>query len=116
MFKDFNKEIEEKLQQQKKELETQLAKLGDRDNARNGFKVNFPKFGDKEDENADEVSAFGDRLSLGLNLEKSLQEVNETLKKIKNGVFGTCKKCGEKIDKKRLQAFPTARFCLNCKK
>lgn len=114
MFKDFNKEIEEQLKKQKEEIEVQLAKLGEHDTARNGFKVNFPKFGDKEDENADEVSAFGDRLSLSVSLEKTLQEINETLIKIKNDTFGVCEKCGVKIDKKRLKAFPTAKYCLNC--
>jgi DnaK suppressor protein len=115
MFKDFNKEIEEQLIKQRDEIQSQLDKLGEHDNARNGFKVNFPKYGDKEDENADEVSAFGDRLSLGLNQEKALKEINETLAKIKNGTFGVCEKCGVKIDKKRLKAFPTAKYCLNCK-
>jgi DnaK suppressor protein len=115
MFKDFDKEIEEQLLQQKKEIEVQLSKLGEKDKTRNGFKINFPKFGDREDENADEVSAFGDRLSLGANLEKSLQEINQTLEKIKKGTYGVCEKCGVKIDKKRLKAMPTAKFCLNCK-
>lgn len=115
MFKDFNKEIEKKLLKQKQELENQLAKLGERDKTRDGFKATFPKFGDKEDENADEVSAFSDRLSLGLNLEKSLAEIEVALAKIKAGTYGTCERCGAKIDKKRLQAMPTARFCLKCK-
>lgn len=115
MFKDFNKEIEDQLIKQKEELEAQLAKLGERDKTRNGFKVKFPDFGASEDENADEVSAFGDRLSLSANLEKSTQEINQTLEKIRKGTFGICEKCGARIDKKRLKAFPTAKHCLDCK-
>lgn len=117
MFKSFLKEIEEKLKKQKIELETQLEKLGERSKRlHNGFEVNFPDFGDKEDEMADEVSAFGDRLSLGSNLEKRLEEVNTALEKIKKGTYGICEKCGKKIDEKRLMALPTAKYCLNCKK
>ena len=115
MFKDFNKEIEAQLIKQKGELETQLAKLGERDKNSNGFKVNFPNYGASEDENADEVSAFSDRLSLSANLERSLKEIDQTLEKIKKGVYGICEKCGVGIDKKRLKALPTAKHCLNCK-
>jgi len=115
MFKDFNKEIEEQLIKQKQELETQLAKLGERSKNSNDFKVKFPNFGASEDENADEVSAFGDRLALSANLEKSLKEISQTLEKIKNNTYGVCEKCGAKIDKKRLKALPTANHCLNCK-
>ncbi len=112
----FLKEIEEKLKKQKKDLEIQLEKLGEKSKRfRNGYQVNFPHFGEKEDENADEVSAFSDRLSIGLNLEKSLEEVNSALEKIKQGKYGICEKCGKKIDKERLLAFPTAKFCLDCK-
>lgn len=117
MFKNFLKEAEERLKKQKTELEGQLEKLGERSKRlRNGFEVNFPNFGDKEDEMADEVSAFGDRLSLGTNLEKSLEEVNLALDEIKQGVYGICKKCGKKIDERRLRALPTAKYCLTCKK
>ncbi|MCX7779183.1 MAG: TraR/DksA C4-type zinc finger protein [Patescibacteria group bacterium] len=117
MFKNFLKEIEERLKKQKTELEAQLEKLGERSKRfGNGFEVDFPDFGDKEDEMADEVSAFGDRLSLGSSLEKSLEEVNLALEKIKKGTYGICEKCGQKIDEKRLRALPTAKYCLTCKK
>lgn len=116
MSRNFLKEVEEKLEKQKEELETQLKKLGERSKRlRNGFEVNFPKFGDKEDENADEVSAFSDRFSLGVNLEKRLEEVNLALEKIKQGTYGLCESCQGKISEERLRAFPTAKVCLSCK-
>lgn len=115
MFKDFNKEAEQRLLQQKKETEDQLAKFGDRSQSQANLRVNFPQFGDREDENAEEVSAFGDRLSLTLSLEKRLAEIEVALAEIKAGTYGICQSCGAKIDKKRLEAFPTAKFCLVCK-
>jgi len=44
-----------------------------------------------------------------------LEDINKALQKIEQGNFGFCEKCGEKIDKKRLEAVPYARFCINCK-
>lgn len=112
---NFLKEIEEKLRKQKEDLEKQLEKLGDWRKGRNGFQVDFPKYGEKEDENADEVSAFSDRLSLGTRLEKNLEEVNTALEKINQGRYGICEKCNRPVDEKRLKAFPTAKECLACK-
>ena len=37
------------------------------------------------------------------------------LQKIEQGSFGLCERCGEKISKKRLEAVPYARYCINCK-
>lgn len=117
MFKNFLKEIKEKLEKQKKELEEQLEKLGERSKRfGNGFEVNFPHFGEKEDENADEVSVFSDRFSLGVNLERNLEEINLALEKIKRGTYGLCEICQGEITKERLRAFPSARFCLSCRK
>jgi len=44
-----------------------------------------------------------------------LEDINKALQKIEQGNFGFCEKCGEKIDKKRLEVVPYARFCINCK-
>jgi RNA polymerase-binding transcription factor DksA len=115
MKNNFLKEIEEKLKKEKEEIEAQLKNLGGMSGANNTFPIEFPNFGGKEDENADEVSIFTDRLSLGVNLEKRLKEINDALSKIENGTYGICEKCGSKIDEKRLKAFPTARYCVKCK-
>ena len=44
-----------------------------------------------------------------------LEDIDRALQKIEQGRFGVCENCGEKISKKRLQAVPYARFCINCK-
>ena len=43
-----------------------------------------------------------------------LQEVEDAILRLGNGEFGTCEECEENIHKKRLDAVPWARFCLNC--
>ena len=41
-------------------------------------------------------------------------EIDEALKKIEEGSFGTCEGCKTKISKKRLKAIPYTRLCLKC--
>ena len=51
-------------------------------------------------------------------IEKSkLQEIGqirEALRRIAQGSYGVCIKCGEVIDPKRLAALPTATRCISC--
>ncbi|NIM02551.1 TraR/DksA family transcriptional regulator [bacterium] len=44
-----------------------------------------------------------------------LEDIESALKKIEQGRFGMCEKCGYTITKKRLRAVPYARFCIKCK-
>jgi DnaK suppressor protein len=84
--------------------------------ADNEYDATFPDYGDKEDENAAEVAAFEENLSMEKNLEVSLFNVNKALRKIEDGSYGICEKCQTAIDPARLQAFPSATACMVCKK
>ncbi|MFB0527343.1 MAG: TraR/DksA family transcriptional regulator [bacterium] len=44
-----------------------------------------------------------------------LEDIESALRKIEEGRFGVCEKCGNMITKKRLKAVPYARFCIKCK-
>ncbi len=44
-----------------------------------------------------------------------LRDVTDALERIKNGTFGICEGCREDIPKKRLEVFPSARYCVECK-
>lgn len=79
------------------------------------YEAKFPEYGTSEEEGADEVSTFIDRLSLGENMGHNLQEIDLALDKIKNGTYGICEECHRDIDQQRLKAMPTARWCLKCK-
>ena len=46
---------------------------------------------------------------------KRLEDIDRTLQKVEQNRFGICEKCGNEIDKKRLNAVPYARFCIKCK-
>ena len=60
---------------------------------------------------------FEREFTLGLvsSEQKLLYEVNEALRRLKEGKFGPCEGCGKAIIRKRLQAVPYARLCLQCR-
>jgi DnaK suppressor protein len=43
-----------------------------------------------------------------------LNEVTEALQRIEKGEYGTCEGCEKEIPRKRLEVFPSARFCVAC--
>ncbi len=45
-----------------------------------------------------------------------LREVVLALRKIDDGSFGACERCGEPISDKRLEALPFARHCIDCQR
>jgi RNA polymerase-binding transcription factor len=55
-------------------------------------------------------------LSLSNNLRDLLDKVDSALRRIKNGTYGTCERCGRSIDKARLKALPYSVLCIDCKK
>ena len=44
-----------------------------------------------------------------------LMDLNEALRRLYGGEYGTCETCGNAIAKARLEAMPTARLCRDCK-
>ena len=44
-----------------------------------------------------------------------LKKIDKTLNKIEKGEYGDCSVCGEKINKKRLEARPVTDLCIQCK-
>ena len=107
------KEIEVKLLEQKKDLETELNKLSSQ--GATGREANFQNIGTDEDDNAQEVSNFSDQLSLVAELSKHLEDVEKALKKVKDGSYGICKYCKKEIDPRRLLARPDSGSCVECK-
>ena len=47
-------------------------------------------------------------------LEAQLQQIRAAKACIKAGTYGECPKCGDLIERSRLQAVPEAPFCLSC--
>ena len=43
-----------------------------------------------------------------------VHQIEAALKRISEGTYGTCAKCGEPIDPRRLKALQTATTCISC--
>lgn len=111
----FLEEIKAALTKRRDELVKELASSADQV-AENDYDAKFIDLGDKDDENAAEVAMFEKNLSLEKTLEVSLYNVNRALKKIEEGDYGICEKCGNPIRPERLAAFPSATSCMDCKR
>jgi len=75
----------------------------------------FPEYGDKPDENAQEITDYSTSLMTEKVLEKSLEDIDGALIRIENGTYGICKYCHKIISAKRLMARPVASSCIACK-
>ena len=45
-----------------------------------------------------------------------LAAIEGALKRIDEGTYGTCRRCGTQIAEERLEAIPYAEFCIDCKR
>ena len=50
------------------------------------------------------------------NEERVLAAIDDALKRIENGTFGTCRTCGQPIAIERLDALPYSTQCIDCKR
>lgn len=75
----------------------------------------FPEYGDKPDENAQEISDYSTNSAAEKVLEKTLEDIDGALERMDKGTYGVCKYCGKVINPKRLQARPVASACIACK-
>jgi DnaK suppressor protein len=110
------KEIEKQLLAQKKQIMADLANLARPDeHEADDRSSKFPEYGDKPDENAQEINDYSTNMMTEKVLEKSLADINHALDRIQKGQYGRCKYCGNPIAEKRLLARPTANSCVSCK-
>ncbi|MCD4694498.1 TraR/DksA C4-type zinc finger protein [bacterium] len=100
--------------ERKKQLLDDLENIGSEKNG-NKSHVKIPEYGNKPDENAQEISEYTANLATDSVLKKSIRDIDNALERIKKGEYGICKYCGEPIEEKRLLARPVASACVECK-
>jgi DnaK suppressor protein len=61
-----------------------------------------------EDVNKEIAFTMGERES------EMVTEIDEALRRIDDGTYGKCQRCGRDIDERRLEALPTARYDAEC--
>ncbi len=106
------KPLKEYLEVQRQMLTSQLAELESTDPYNAPERISDNETGDDSYENNehDKVVALKGQII------HSLQEVNETLDRIKKGTYGFCQKCGKMINTDRLAIKPTAKLCIECER
>lgn len=115
--KEFLTKIKTLLLEEKDVLEKDLGKFTQKNSKVAGdYNSNFPEYGDKDDENANEVAEYAAELPLEESFEKTLRDNVQALKRLEEGTYGICKYCKKPIDEKRLVARPTSNACVSCKK
>lgn len=117
----MTEKIKKILEKQKKDLEKQLERFATKDEKLKGdWDTRFPRFNGGEsghnalEQAADEVEEYSTLLPIEHNLELRLKSINSALEKIEKGTYGICEKCGKKIEKERLEAYPEVRNCSKC--
>ena len=54
-------------------------------------------------------------LALAANATSMLEQTERALERLEAGTYGLCENCGQPIGKARMQAFPRATLCVDCK-
>jgi len=68
---------------------------------------------------ADAGTATFDRerdLSIRNNISDLIDQITRAIRRIDDGTYGTCERCGRPIDAARLKALPHALLCMDCKR
>jgi DnaK suppressor protein len=81
--------------------------------------VNNWREGGFDDDPADAGSASFERetaQSLSNHARNLLSQIDDAMRRMDAGTYGTCERCGEPIETARLEALPYATLCMDCKR
>lgn len=99
------------LEDERSSIERQLAEYG-AEVGSDGIKVSMDEgFADS----AQVTAERSELISLVEQLRAGYDEVVGALRRIDEGSYGKCERCGEEIPFERLEAIPAARLCMQCK-
>jgi RNA polymerase-binding protein DksA len=106
-------DLRDRLQAEHVELQTQLTTIEEDTFATTQSEM----VGDVglDDESADAGTATFERekdLSIENNVRDLLQKIERALKRIEDGTYGACDRCGKPIEKARIKALPYVDLCI----
>jgi RNA polymerase-binding transcription factor len=106
-------DLQARLIEERGELQTQLATLEEDTFATTQSEMS----GDVglDDESADAGTATFERekdLSIEQNVRDLLDKIERALKRIDDGTYGVCERCGKSIEKARIKALPYVDLCI----
>lgn len=110
MSESFTNEMQKQLLEQRAEL---LQKL---EREKNQFKNMAATVSGRDSiDLASDEGAYKKSEALNALDAKRLTSIENALKRISEGRYGICLKCGKKIPEERLRAMPSAVLCIECK-
>lgn len=106
-FKDLLQNQREEMSEDLRDLNESLRSLQERQQGAGSWNLDFAR--DSADTESSEHLAYQIR-----RLSDTLTQVVGALGRIDQGTFGICVRCGNAIDKERLEAIPFTRRCIEC--
>ena len=100
-------DLRAQLERERDDLRRQLAELGFGEGGGLDYDSNFA-------DSSQVTAERGEAEALAASLKETLDEVEDALSKIESNTYGVCENCGKPIQAARLEAFPSARFCIDC--
>jgi DnaK suppressor protein len=97
----------EVLEVERTRLLAQLDELGFGPNGSLNYDTNFA-------DSSQVTAERGELERLAADLQESLDDVEAALRRVAEGTYELCERCGKPIGEARLEAMPTARRCLDC--
>lgn len=89
MTPDELQKLYENLETEEKTLRDQLNKVANKNPAVKGdYEVRVPNYGDEDEENIQESVDLDSNIAMTRELETKLKEIEETMKKMKDGTYG----------------------------
>ncbi|MCK5027042.1 MAG: TraR/DksA C4-type zinc finger protein [Candidatus Pacebacteria bacterium] len=107
--------LKTKLEEEKKQLETSLSEVGQKNPTNpkdwEGKAENIDAETSDPNDVADNIEEYETNTAITSELEVRLNNINTALERIESGTYGTCRVCGKKIEEDRLEANPAAQTC-----
>lgn len=95
------------LEDERHSLEQQLAELGVGGEGNLDYDSNFA-------DSSQVTAERGEAEALAAQLREALGRVQTALRKLDDGTYGTCARCGKPISPARLEAKPASEYCIDC--
>lgn len=108
---EFIKKLKERLLRYKGKIEEEEKQVQKEDSSLEAGQAS--RSADFEDEASDEMGHSFVQATLS-SIRGLKAQIQRALERMRSGKYGLCERCGQPIDKARLQAFPEATLCLKC--
>jgi DnaK suppressor protein len=104
---------EKRLEHEKEKLRQEIAETrAEIDRLRGYLKIEVDPSADEGDPDFYEREK---NLALVQSLEHKVESLEWALRLAEQGIYGTCERCGQRIDPARLEIMPEATLCVECK-